>query len=69
MKKRSILLPGESYTDFQIAMAEAKVNGTTENDFRRARLLANGWTDADEQMFIVNLQKVGKYAQLGPQCG
>lgn len=62
-KKRSVLLPGECYSDFQEAMNES---GLPEGEFRRQRLLQNGWTDEDEQIFLVNLQKVGKYAQLGP---
>ena len=64
--RRNVLLPNESYADFQKKMAEAKVSGIPEKEFRRQRLLQNGWTDEDEQRFIQNLQIVGKYAQLGP---
>lgn len=62
-KKRCVLLPGESGGGFDEAMAKS---GMEEKEFRAERLLLNGWTDEDEQTFLMHLSTVGKYAQLAP---
>jgi len=61
--RRSVLLPGENSEMFNMAMLES---GKSEKEFREHRLLLNGWTEQDEQTFLMNLSAVGKFAQLGP---
>lgn len=65
--RRSVLLPGECYDDFLMAMVQAKINGTPEREFRMQRLRMNGWTEQIEQGFIGHLASAGKLTQLGPR--
>ena len=59
---RSVLLPGEGYSDFQDAMAES---GLPEQEFRHKRLLENGWTDEMEEKFFNHAQSLGLVARMG----
>lgn len=61
--RRSILLPGESMTDYEAALTES---GKPSPEFRRERLAANGWTVDDEIIFLRNLSLINLSGRYGP---
>lgn len=57
--RRKVLLPGESFGDYQDAMNKAHAGGQRREEFDRERLRRNGWTDADEATFRRNAAGCG----------